>query len=78
MHELHLEQERARFRAGLVTVRNVMDAQDDVNEARLRALVAIRTTIEAAVQLARLEGSLLDAHGIDWRVEEEMLTHVLE
>jgi outer membrane protein TolC len=67
MQELRMNQAKAQYQAGLATIRDVMDAQDDVNAARLRVLEATRGTIQAAVRLARLEGSLLDAHGIAWR-----------
>jgi outer membrane protein TolC len=62
--EQQLGQEQARFDAGLATVREVMDAQDDVDSARVRTLEAISDTIEARVRLARLEGSWLLQHGL--------------
>ena len=61
-----VRQERARFEAGLATVRNVLDAQDDLGEARIRVLEAERDTIGARIRLARLEGSLLQAYGVAW------------
>lgn len=66
MQEFRMNQAKAQYQAGLATLRDVMDAQDDVNAARLRALEATRGTILAMVQLSRLEGSLLEAHGIAW------------
>lgn len=67
LQEKQFAQERARYEAGLVTIRDTLIAQDNLNEARLRVLVALRDTIEAVVRLARLDGSLLRVHGIDWK-----------
>ncbi len=64
LSEQQLEQQQARFDAGISTVREVMDAQDDLGAARVRTLEAIRDTIEARVLLARLEGSWLLQHGL--------------
>jgi outer membrane protein TolC len=71
LQEEQFAQERARYEAGLVTIRDTLIAQDNLNEARLRVLVAMRDTIEALIRLARLEGSLLEAHGIAWKTPDE-------
>lgn len=69
--ERQLELERSRFEAGLLTVRQVLDVQNDVEQARLRELEARRDTLAAMVRLARLEGSVMERHGLRWNVIEE-------
>lgn len=69
--ERQLELETSRFEAGLLTVRQVLDVQNDVEQARLRELEARRDSLAAIVRLARLEGSTMERHGLQWRVLEE-------
>lgn len=65
--ERQLEQERSRFDAGLVTVRQVLDVEEEVEQSRLRELEARRDTLAASVRLSQLEGGLLERHGLEWR-----------
>ncbi|WP_269537940.1 TolC family protein [Cerasicoccus fimbriatus] len=61
------EQERARYDAGLSNFRNVLEAQRDYDDAKLRHLAALYDLREAVVLLARLDGRLLSRHGFDWQ-----------
>ncbi len=60
------EQERERFLNGLSAFRDVLEAQSDLDSARLRYLNATEDLINADVTLARLDGRLLDRHGFSW------------
>ncbi|MGF1450060.1 MAG: TolC family protein [Opitutales bacterium] len=60
------EQERERFLNGLSAFRDVLEAQSDLDNARLRYLDATEQLINADVTLARLDGRLLDRHGFSW------------
>jgi hypothetical protein len=44
------------------------NAQEDLQEARLRTLIAQREAIRAAIRLARLDGTLLSRYGLAWDV----------
>ncbi|MGE9297415.1 MAG: TolC family protein [Puniceicoccales bacterium] len=60
------EQERARYDAGLSEFRNVLEAQRDYDDAKLRHLSALFDLRQAVVLLARLDGRLLSRHGFTW------------
>jgi outer membrane protein TolC len=68
--ERQLAQEKSRFDVGLATVRQVLDVQEDLEIARLRELEAVRDTLIAILRLGRLEGSLMQRHGLSWREVE--------
>ncbi|MGF1452940.1 MAG: TolC family protein, partial [Opitutales bacterium] len=69
------ERERARFEAGLSTFRDVLEAQSDLDDARLRRLSALSDMVEAEVRLQRLDGRLLERHGFRWEnLDERVLT----
>ncbi len=57
--------EKARFDAGLSTFRRVQEAREDLDAARVNELQAQVNLRVALADLARLEGSTLDAYGID-------------
>jgi len=69
LNEKGFEQERARFASGVIAYRSVLEAQRDLDQARLRNLSAIIETIRAQVRLARLDGSILDRNGFSWDEE---------
>lgn len=66
LQEESFEQERARYTHGLVTFRDVLEAQNDLDEARLSRLEAELARVQASVALARLDGTLLPRHGYSW------------
>ena len=57
----------AKFEAGVSTFRVVLEAQEDLDEARLRHLDARFDSIRAVVQLTRLDGSILERNGFVWQ-----------
>lgn len=66
LNEESFEQERARYDAGLSNFRNVLEAQSDFDDAKLRYLLALYDLRQAVVLLARLDGRLLARHGFTW------------
>ncbi len=62
---LTYEQAEARFAAGLITFREVLEAQRDLDDANLAVLDAKAQVIQAAVLLSRLDGSLIDRHNLN-------------
>lgn len=65
------EQERARYDAGLSDFRNVLEAQRDYDDAKLRHLLALYDLRQAVVLLARIDGRLLARHGFTWQEVDE-------
>ena len=66
VNEERFDKERAKFEAGVSTFRIVLEAQEDLDEARLRHLDARFDSIRAVVQLTRLDGSILERNGFVW------------
>jgi outer membrane protein TolC len=62
--EKQYEQQKARFDAGLVTSRVVLQAQDDLETARFNELSAKLTLRRAATELHRLEGTSLQRYHV--------------
>jgi outer membrane protein TolC len=71
LNEKSFEQARARFASGAVAYRVVLEAQRDLDQAKLRYLGAVIETLRAEVRLARLDGSLLERNGLEW--EDDIL-----
>lgn len=71
LNEESFEQARARFASGAVAYRRVLEAQRDLDQARLRYLGAVIETLRAEVRLARLDGTLLERNGLEW--EDDIL-----
>jgi outer membrane protein TolC len=69
LSEEQYELEKARFDAGLSTFRQVQEAQEDLDNARVEELQAEVSLAVAHAELARLEGTSLDRFAID--TEEE-------
>jgi outer membrane protein len=64
------QRERARYESGLATFRAVLEAQQDLDNARFRRLQAQFDTLRAGIDLSLLDGSLPDRQGL----EEELLS----
>ncbi|MCC5790507.1 MAG: TolC family protein [Opitutales bacterium] len=64
LSEEQLELERERYQAGAGTSRDVLDAQEDFETARLQQLRAQRDLREALSRLQRFEGLNLAAYGL--------------
>lgn len=60
------ERERISYETGVSSFRDVLQAQSDLDTARLRHLEAQFDLIESTVRLSRLDGQLLDRHGFEW------------
>ncbi len=71
LQEETFAQERSRFEAGLSTFRAVLESQRDLDVARNSQLLAVIELLRAEVELARVDGSLLQRHGFDWKDVEE-------
>ncbi|MDX2110257.1 MAG: TolC family protein [Verrucomicrobiota bacterium] len=61
----HLQQVE-KYRIGLATLREVIEAQRDLDDARLTRLNASLSLIRARTALARLDGTILERHGFTW------------
>lgn len=59
-------QQLARYKSGLATLREVLEAQRDLDDARLQRLDAVRNLARAQLALSRLDGSLLGRLGFSW------------
>ena len=66
LQEATFAQELARRDNGLATTREVLEAQSDLDAARLTDLQARVDLVQAFVSLARLDGSLLDRYALSW------------
>ena len=64
LSEEQLNLETERYQAGAGTSREVLDAQEDFESARLRELRALRDLREAVSRLRRFEGDNLSWHGL--------------
>ncbi|MCG8526693.1 MAG: TolC family protein [Opitutales bacterium] len=58
------EQEQVKYTNGLAVFRDVQEAQDDLNRARISELNAWLSALQAKADLARLDGSLLKERNI--------------
>ena len=65
LSEKQYELEKARFDAGLSTARRVLDAQTDLDNARVNELSSQVDLLAALAQLRRLEGRSLDAYNAE-------------
>ncbi len=66
LQEATYEQETGKYDEGLSTFRTLLETQRDLDQAKLSLLDAQLATVQAEITLARVEGSLLDRHGIEW------------
>jgi outer membrane protein TolC len=73
LSEEQFEAVRAKFNAGLSTFREVLEGQEDLDEARKRKLDALIDSIRASARLARFDGAIMDRHGYAWE-EVDALT----
>lgn len=73
-HEAY-ERERARYAEGLASFRDTLEAQRDLDTARLRALESHLEVLQARTSLERLDGDLLRRHGYAWESLEAEIPH---
>ena len=62
LQEEQFAQEEARYAAGLATLREVLEAQEDMDTAQASYLEAWIDALQARVVISRLDGSLLERH----------------
>ena len=74
LNEESFEQERARYGAGLTAYRQVLEAQRDLDKARRSHLQALIDQRRATVQLARVDGTILDRNGYTWADADALLS----
>ena len=70
LNQQAFEQARARYGAGLVAYRQVLEAQRDFDQARSRHLSAVIDTLRATVRLSRVDGTILARNGFSWQSME--------
>lgn len=66
LQQATFEQERGKFDEGLSTFRILLETQRDLDNAKLRLLDAKLSATNSEIRLARVEGTLLQRHGLDW------------
>ena len=74
LNEESFEQERARYGAGLTAYRQVLEAQRDLDKARRSHLQALIDQRRATVQLARVDGTILERNGYTWADADALLS----
>ncbi|MBO7522033.1 MAG: TolC family protein, partial [Opitutales bacterium] len=60
------DQQKALYDVGLVTFRDVLQAQRDLDESKSRYLDAVYSVIIARAKLSRLDGTILARHSFSW------------
>lgn len=66
LQEATYAQEQGRFEEGLSTVRDLLETQRDLDTAALGLLDAQLTAIQAEIELARVQGEMLERHNVEW------------
>jgi outer membrane protein TolC len=69
--EEQFNQLRAQYGEGLSAIRDVLLAQDDMEQARLRELRARLDAAKSSVQLARFDGTLSMRHNLEWQIPKK-------
>ena len=71
LQEAAYEQERSKYEEGLSTFRTLLEAQRDWDQAKLGLLDARLNAMEAEINLSRVQGAILERHGLDWNTATE-------
>jgi len=66
LNEQQYEQVFAKYKQGLVAFRETLLSLDDLEMARLAFLQAQRDAVQAAIRMARLDGTLLLRNQLEW------------
>jgi outer membrane protein TolC len=61
------KQQRARYSSGVVAYRTVLEAQRDFDAARRNQLDALIETLQAQVELSRIDSTILERNGFSWQ-----------
>ncbi len=67
-----LEKERIKYTSGLSTFRNILDSQEDLDEANLRYLNSILIAIKSKLVILRLDATLPTRYNLDWDNSESL------
>jgi outer membrane protein TolC len=65
LQEATFEREKSKHEEGLSNFRDVLQAQSELDQARVRLLLAKYNKLAAEIQLSRLTGTLFDRHGLN-------------
>ncbi|PXA05163.1 hypothetical protein DDZ13_04165 [Coraliomargarita sinensis] len=68
------KQQRARYSSGVVAYRNVLEAQRDFDAARRNQLSALIETLQAQVELSRIDSTILQRNGFTWEQVDRLST----
>jgi outer membrane protein TolC len=71
LQEATFEREKGKFEEGLADFRHVLEAQRDLDQARVRLLTSKFNQLSAQIDLANLTGTIFERHGIDSRLPNE-------
>lgn len=74
LQEQNYAQLRARYQSGLSTLREVIEAQADLDTAQLSRLETLLSILQANARLGRLDGSGLSRNGLVWDETAPLLT----
>ncbi len=66
LNEESFAQQKALYDVGLVTFRDVLQAQKDLDESKSRYLDSVYNVMIARAKLSRLDGSILKRYGFTW------------
>ena len=64
LQEATFEREKSKYEEGLLQFRDVLEAQNQLDQARIRLLQAKQDRVAAEIEMARLTGSLPARHGL--------------
>jgi outer membrane protein TolC len=68
------KQQRARYSSGVVAYRTVLEAQRDFDAARRNQLSALIETLQAQVELSRIDSTILQRNGFTWEKVDRLST----
>lgn len=68
------KQQRARYSSGVVAYRTVLEAQRDFDNARRNQLSALIETLQAQVELSRIDSTILQRNGFSWEQVDRLAT----
>lgn len=66
------KQQRARYSSGVLAYRTVLEAQRDFDAARRNQLAAMIETLQAQVELSRVDSTILPRNGFRWETVDQL------
>jgi outer membrane protein TolC len=64
LQEATFEREKSKYEQGLSAIRDVLEEQSDLDQARIRLLQSKFNQLSAEIEMARLSGTIFERHGI--------------